>query len=53
MTWGPCVECGKPAGWGAAKVGHRMDFRTTFPVDGVREYIHEACYQKRYGDKKR
>lgn len=40
---GPCVVCGKPCGWGVAMSGHRMDFYTTFPVDGQRQFMHKAC----------
>lgn len=44
---GQCIKCGKPCGWGVAMSGARMDFKTTFPVNGERQFVHTACLPKR------
>ena len=46
---GPCVKCGKPCGWGVVGPGGRSDFKTTFPVDGERQFIHKACLPTEQG----
>jgi hypothetical protein len=43
---GPCVVCGKPCGWGVANGQYINRFRTTFPVGGERQFIHQDCLPK-------